>query len=203
MKPQKFLIALAFISLTLFSCSKDDDSNDQEEETIQQQVENFLTTDTKNSLAQLGFIFRDGDDQPDISGEFLYQILKLDGTNIPDDYATGTTFYPTTVNFSDLNPQNKTFSFSGNDTESTFGDATATFYSGIGNNFSAYVKHHAYIEDSSVILLQAFSGTITPEGITNAQMATIMVDNNGNSVDYIENNQGRLFIDEDGTAERQ
>lgn len=204
MKSLKLLISIAFICLTLFACSKDDDSNDQnEDENIQQLVENFLTTDTKNSLAQLGFIFRDGDDQPDISGEFLYQIMTLSASNVPDDYPIGTTFFPTTVEFSNLNPQNRTFSFSGNDTESTFGNPTATFYSGIGNNFSAYVKHYAYEGDSTILVLDAFSGTITPEGIINAQVASLMIDNGGNSVDYIENNEGRLFVDEDGTAERQ
>lgn len=202
MKHLKF-IALAFIFSTIFSCNKDD--SDDQQESIDQLVENFVTPNLIASLQQLGFNFNDGNDQPDIFGTFLFSTHLLEATNIENDASIGTAFATSTFTFSNLNPENRTFSFSGMDSSgSSFGNTTATFYSGTGNNFSAYVKFTVTLEEETAIVLLAVSGTISEEGILNAQDAVLMLDNMGNPTgSFIENGKGRLFKDGDGTAERQ
>lgn len=203
MKHLKF-IALALLLMTSFACNKDD-SNDDQEDDIRQLVENFVTPDLIETLRQLGYTFRDGNEQPDISGTFFYSRHLLKATNIEGDPAIGTEFSSNTFTFSNLNGDNRTFTFNGTDgTGSSFGNVTDTFYSGTGNNFSAYVKFSVTSDDETVIILLAVSGTVTEDGIENAEDAIIMLDNMGNPTDsWIENGKGRLFEDQDGTASRQ
>ncbi len=207
MKSFKILL-LSLILVTSFACDKDDDSNTDldDGDDIQQLVENFVTPDLIATLKQLGFTFRDGKEQPDISGAFKFKVHKLKATNIEGDFAVGTNFFTTTLMFSDLNGENRTFGFSGTEGDvSSYNNVVATFYSGTGNNFSAYAKFTVTNgENESAIALLAISGTITENGIENAEDAIIMLDNKGNPTDsFIENGTGRLFVDEDGTAMRQ
>ncbi|MEZ4856165.1 MAG: hypothetical protein R2812_06800 [Gelidibacter sp.] len=201
MKHLKFIMIAIFIATTA-SCSKDD--SDKQPKDINQLVENFVTPSLKTSLEQLGFNFNDGVDQPDISGTFFYSTHVLQATNIEDDDPIGTEFVTSTFTFSNLNPENRTFSFSGMDGGgASFGNATDTFYSGTGNKFSAYVKFTVTSDGETAIALLAISGTISESGILDAQDAILMLDNMGNPTNsFIENGKGRLFIDGDGTAER-
>jgi len=185
---------------TAFSCSKDDDSGEQD---IHQLVENFVSPELIASLNQLDYNFMDGNDQPDISGTFRFSKNILKATNIDPDYEIGTEFLAQTFTFSNLDPESRTFDFSGvDDYGFTYGNATDSFYSGNGNNFSAYVKIVATMGDVELDLLFAISGTIAEGGIVNAESALLMLNNKGYS-GYISNGQGRLFMDEDGTAARQ
>jgi len=105
MKTLKLLvICLLFISV--YSCSKDDDSS---EEDIMQQVENFVTPDLIETLEQLGYNFNDGEDSPDIEGQFYYSTVVLQSTNIEGDSPVGSVFNDLEVNFSNLNPVCKTW----------------------------------------------------------------------------------------------
>src|SRR5690606_26989330 len=131
------LIVIAILLLTTFSCNKDDDSG-QEEENIRELVENFVTADLISNLQQLVYTFRDGNEQPDISGTFHYSTHILKASNIEDDSPVGSAFATSTFTFSNLNPENRSFDFVGIDsTGSNFGNVTDTFYSGTGSNFSA------------------------------------------------------------------
>ncbi len=114
-------------------------------------------------------------------------------------------FFTTTFSFSNLNPENRTFSFSGTENRvASYPNVTDTFNSGVGNNFSAYVKFTVTNDAETAIVLLAVSGTITENAIENAEDAIIMLDNMGNPNDtFIENGFGRLFVDVDGTAYRQ
>lgn len=192
-----FAICLLFVSIA--SCSKDDDSNDDD---IRQQVENFVTPDLIQSLEELGFNFNDGDDSPDISGDFLYSVITLKATNILNDSPIGTAFPNIEFQFSNLNPEQRQFSLvTIQDSLDPTDEVTNTFYSGNGNSFSAYAKLNLPFSGSFVTVLYAFSGTITEAGITNAQEALLMLNSN-NIEGVIENGQGRLFIDDDNTAVR-
>ena len=203
MKHLKIIMIAVIISSFTFSCSNDD-SNESEED-IQQLVKNFVTPNLIASLQQLGYNFNDGNDQPDISGTFYYSKHRLVASNVENDSPAGTEFTTSTFTFSNLNPTKRTFSFTGTDgLGSSFGDVTDTFYSGTGNDFSAYVKYSVTTGGKTAIILLAVSGTITENGIKNAQDAVLMLDNKGNpGGTYIPNGKGRLFADEDGTAVRQ
>lgn len=203
MKHLKTITLACIILLTSVSCSNDD--SDESEEDVQQLVKNFVTPNLIASLKELGYNFYDGNDQPDISGTFYYSKHVLVASNVEKDVAAGTEFTTSTLTFSNLNPQKRTFSFTGTDgLGSTFGDVTDTFYSGTGNDFSAYVKFSSTTGGETAIILLAVSGTISEKGIINAQDAVLMLDNKGNPKGtYIPNGDGRLFADEDGTAVRQ
>ncbi|WP_033960605.1 hypothetical protein [Psychroserpens jangbogonensis] len=204
MKHLKFIF-LSLLIISTISCSKDDDSSEDDEDDIQQLVENFVTPDLIATLVELGYTFRDGNDTPNISGNFLYTPHAFKSSNIPGDlFEIGYLFSDNTYEFSNLNPENRTFTFSNtNNAGSDFGDVTDTFYSGNGNEFSAYIKLSTTIDDNTAIILYAISGIITEDGISEAEDAVIMLDNMGNpSGYYIENGKGRLSIDDDGSAMR-
>lgn len=203
MKLFKFSILL--VALTLFvSCNKDDNSDDMDDEVdIQQLVENFVTPELLQSLRDLGFNFNDGQDTPNISGIFAFNPVVLQATNIPSDFPIGSTFFDLEMNFSNLNPETRTFDFVLTENNNVTGETQASFYSGNGNEFTAYVRSLFSSNGDQAILLYAITGTIEEEGITNATYALIMLDNMGNSSTYIENGQGRLFRDDTGTADRQ
>ncbi|WP_218841876.1 hypothetical protein [Winogradskyella ursingii] len=201
MKSIKFLGFFLLLVLS-FSCSKDDD-NSSDEEDIRQQVENFVTADLIATLEELGFNFNDGEDSPNIEGKFLYEPIVLLATNVPEDFAIGTQFLNFEAEFSNLIPDERQFTLrTAQGTASQSEAVTNTFYSGNGNSFSAYAKLGVTVQGGVATLLYAFSGDVTENGITNAQEALIMLDNN--SIEgLLENGQGRLLRDEDGTAERQ
>ncbi len=201
MKTLKLCI-VCLLLISFYSCSKDDDSSN-EKETIQQQVENFVTPDLIQTLEELGYNFNDGEDSPNIEGVFLYSTVVLEASNIPNDSPIGSSFFNLEVDFSELNPEQRQFTLRTTEGTSSQSEAvTNTFYSGNGNSFSAYAKLGITVEGGTATILYAFSGTITENGISNAQEALIMLDDN-NVSGLIENGQGRLFRDEDGTAERQ
>ncbi len=66
-----FAICLLFVSV--YSCSKDDDSSDEDD--VRQHVENFITPELIQSLEGLGFNFIEDEDSPDISGDFSYGLV--------------------------------------------------------------------------------------------------------------------------------
>ncbi|MCX7548318.1 hypothetical protein OS188_10180 [Xanthomarina sp. F1114] len=193
-----FVVCLLFLSIC--SCSKDDDSN---EDDIKQQVENFVTPELIQTLQELGFNFNDGEDTPNIEGRFYYDPNELAASNVPNDNPIGSVFISLEVEFSELKPEQRQFTLKTKEGTNSQSEAvTNTFYSGIGNKFSAYAKLDVSTEGGVITILYAFSGTIMENGITNAQEALIMLDDNG--VDgVIENTQGRLFKDSDDLAERQ
>lgn len=201
-----FKFSMLLIILSVFvGCNKDDDSsNDDDEEDIEQLVENFATPELIASLTDLGFDFNDGQDTPDISGTFTFSNVILVSSNVENDAPAGTRFNDNTVQFSNLNPEERTFTFSITENGTSQGETEATFYSGVGDQFSAYVRTSINIEGIAPVLLYSISGTITEEGITNAQLSLLMLDDKGDPQEtLIDNGEGRLFKDEDGTATRQ
>lgn len=197
----KFLV-FALILITL-SCSSDDDNPQTED--IQQLVENFVTPELIQSLTDLGFTFRDGLEHPDISGDFLYTPVEMVSTNIVgDEDLVGQIFNDISFDISNLNPQARTFNVVVTEGFNTTAAPLNTFYSGEGNAFSAYIKIPLMAdEDTTLIVLYAISGIITDEGVSNAELAIIMLDDNGDPTDsFIENGEGRRFIDGDGLAEK-
>jgi len=200
----KFSVLL--IALSVFvGCNKDDDSsNEDDDEDIAQLVENFVTPELLQSLTDLGYDFNDGQDTPDIAGTFLFSTTVLSATNIESDFAPGSLFNDVTMAISNLNPEARTFDFILTENNSISGETQASFYSGNGNEFSAYVRSRADIGNARPIILYAISGTIAEGGITNAQYSLLMLDDDGDPDDIlIENSEGRLFVDKDGTAARQ
>ena len=201
MKTLKFYFAIILL-ISTSACSNDDDSNNR---SIEQQVENFVTPDLISALDDLGFIFRDGEETPNLVGDFLMSTSTLSATNILDDgFQTGTTFPDVSYNIISQNNNTRTLMIEVSDGNTT-SMAEETFFSGNGNEFSVYIKN--LVESNSVAFtsLDAISGIITEDGIENIQRALLILEKEGDE----ENNlvigvgEGRLFIDADGLSERQ
>lgn len=203
MKNLKLLFVLGLFLITL-SCSSDDNSDSSEEMSIEEQVENFVTLDLIAALEDLGFIFRDGEETPNLIGNYIVNQVSLANTNIPDDgFDIGDSFAELSLNFISQNNEERTFNI--NIIQAGFIDSpTETFFSGSGNQFSAYVKSDRVSPNGvELVALQAFSGIITEEGIIDFQSALLVLEK-GEDPDgeLIEVGEGRLFIDEDGLVER-
>jgi len=185
-----------------FACS--DDDAQEEVISIEQQVENFVTPRLIESLETLGFVFRDGEDTPNIEGHFLSSPVVLVGTNIPDDSSEiGDTFVDISFNFLAQSNGERTVDvevFSGdNDIEIP----TETFFSGRGDEFSVYMRSDVVFEGIDVSFIRAVSGIITQEGIRDMQQAILILEKSDDPDNVlIDVGEGRLFMDVDGLGER-
>lgn len=202
MKIVKHFLVLGLVLASL-SCG-DDDDNATEELTIEEQVENFVTPDLLAALEELGFIFRDGADTPDLTGEYLMSTVILNSSNIPDEaFDIGDVFIDYELRFLGQDNAARTFELElaqGNDTIIP----SDTFFSGSGNQFSAYVRTgQTSTSGVNLISLFAFSGVITDDGFVDFQTALLLLDKDDDpNGEFIEVGEGRLFIDEDNLVER-
>ena len=202
----KSLKLLATFLLLIFTCSCSDDDGDSPTETleeIQQQIQNFVSQDILDTLDELGFVFREGTDTPNISGSFSFSPHILIGDNIDDNFDIGDQFENTNYSISNIN--NRTFNVevtNGNTPlESTI---INTFFTANGNEFNAYIQQENIVGQSiSVVTIRAISGIISSEGIIDAQnavftLSSTMPGNDGR----LDPGQGRLLEDSDGLAGR-
>ena len=188
MKSLKLFTTCLLLAFT-FSCS-DDDS--EEIDNAQQSIENFVPTEVLDELENLGFIFREGIDTLNVNGEFSHTPNILSSTSlISDPFGSGDLFADLTYSISSIDDETRTFAFEGNQGEDI--KSVNTFITGNGNEFNAFIQADITLGEIRGPSILAISGIITPEGITNAQSAFVTIETP---------NQGRLFEDGDGLAER-
>ena len=212
MKKYLFLLPLCLcVSFYLTSCSSDDDSGSDEEEEIiddegfqgtEEDIANFVTQDILDVITELGFVIHTGNNPPIISGVFEINPRVLENTNIPNDYAIGYEISPTEIYFENQN--NSTLTFDYKEIEENISESLGdlSYVSGSGNDFSAFVRSTITAGEQSAISITAISGTVNSSGFTSTQQALFMLDNKGNPQDvFIENGQGRIFKDEDGSVD--
>ena len=198
------LLAVLFLLISISSCGDDDD--DGETEDIQQLVEKFASPEVLQTLEDLGFVFRQSTDIPnDVIGTFVFNPNILSTTSIEDDgFDIGTEFPPLMISFSDIDNENRTFVFEASQGGITF-NLISTFLTGDDSGFNAYAQVEFTNNNSeTAIFILAFSGVITPEGITSGQnvFALLSASDEGPGSNFIAPGEGRLFIDSDGLVER-
>jgi hypothetical protein len=200
MKTFKLLIFL--LTISLISCSSDDDSQGD----IEQQVENFVSPEVLQALEDLGFNFHIGTDLLDFSGDYIYSPLILEASNVEDEFfSNGATFANSAILTSNID--NDTRTFDADITEEggiTVQGIINTFFIADNNNFNLFIQEESTVSNSNtIVVIRAYSGTLTTEGISNAQLGLFVLSStdaeNDNAIDP---GQGRLFVDEDGLAER-
>jgi hypothetical protein len=198
-------ISILFLTvLATFSCSKDDDSepNDQGFDGSINAIENYFSPESVQALEELGFIFHPGDNPPIINGTYFVSPYILEASTVPGDYP-GMSFADLNATYSEQDNEALSIAYSyinGNESGSGIG----AFISGSDNKFSVYVKTTSYIGSTPAQTAQAFSGKLTSDGIENFQSALLMLDDNGDPEGvYIENNTGRLLTDSDGWSPKQ
>ncbi len=201
MKALKHILLILCLSALFTSCSNDDENNTDEFDGSIESIENFYTPELLDALVNLGFNINTGENPPIVNGDYLLSPNILEVSNVSGDQP-GNSFNNVQIEISNQSNESLTLNFNANDGGSIEG--IESYISGSGNNFSIFLKVENTTPDNHTwIGAYAYSGTLTSEGFTNFQFALIMLDDLGDpNNNLIENNSGRLFIDEDGLVEK-
>ncbi|QCX01638.1 hypothetical protein FGM00_16530 [Aggregatimonas sangjinii] len=184
--------------VAFYSCDKNDDSETTDEfDGSIRSVENFFTPELVKALTDLGFELNEGNTPPNLEGTYLISPLQLNATTVETDQI-GSIFSDYTATITNQNNEKLTIDFNG-EGGGQIDNGFGSFISGTENKFSIYLKLTIQIGNEPAESAYALSGTITDDGISEAQMAILMLDDKGDVEEvYIENNTGRLFTDGDG-----
>lgn len=171
--------------------------------TLSQDIKNIVPDNILSIISDLGMPMYTGKTPPQISNFYKLSPNAMKNSNISNDYAVGTTFYP--VNFHFYNQDNTTLTIKLDyveiGTNGGTGSGKEAFLSGSGNNFSAFLKVNYTAGGQTCDMITIYSGTITSTGIKDLYYALFMVDDHGDPSNlWIANGQGRVFYDSDGIA---
>ena len=198
-----FLFAIT--ALTYTSCSKNDDEDAFDGS--QASLEDLFSQEVVEALNELEFKINQGVNPPNLEGTFYVSPFILTNSNVPQDNI-GSRFADQRYTFLNQDNETNTIDFEGvqinNGLEFSELDGRGSFISGSGNSFSIFLVVEQERTESGTITQSAFaiSGSISNEGIVEFEQSLIMLDNFGDPLnEYIENGQGRRFIDEDQLAE--
>jgi len=200
-------IIIAF-SLFIFSCSSTDESEDIFQGS-EADLTDLFSEDVITILEELDFTINEGANPPNLEGTFFATPYILIESNRPSDNI-GTRFYDQEYTFLNQNFEDNSIDFIGEQKSDRDGEVRSilngegSFISGDGNRFSIFLLVEQERIDSGSRSQTAFaiSGEITTAGIVDFEQTLIMLDNFGNPFnEYIENGQGRRFVDDDGLSE--
>ncbi len=146
----KHYIYLFIITISLSSCSKDDDTVILEREGTIESVKGWANSEIIDALENLGLTIYEGNTPPNIEGDYQMSERVLEATNVPNDNPLG--FRVAKLNMSFTNQNNGTFTtnFNGSQISSTDNSIISTlavdnylensFIIGSGNFFTAFFK---------------------------------------------------------------
>ena len=199
-----YTIVVVLVTLIFASCIKEYDGSVNADESgftgSKSEIENYFSVEVVNSLEELGYKFNVGGTPPDIAGSFFGNSQKLKNSNVPNDQI-GMAFLDYIYTFYNQTDENIDYT-------QTYSGGTANgngcFISGNGNNFSIYVVTEGTSGGYERKTAVAISGTLSSSGLTDFMLASIMLENYGNpGGNLLNNGQGRLIYEQDGTLEKQ
>ncbi|MDC6366661.1 MULTISPECIES: hypothetical protein [Flavobacteriaceae] len=198
---------LFIISIVYFtSCSKEDKDVFNGS---QSSLEDLFSEEVVQTLNDLNFTINEGANPPNLEGTFYVSQFILTNSNVPQDNI-GSRFADQRYTFLNQNNSDNTIDFNGVQinvsTKEEFSqlDGSGSFISGEGNRFSIFLVVEQERINSGTKTLTAFaiSGSISEGGIVEFEQSLVMLDNFGDPKnEYIENGQGRKFIDQDEFSE--
>jgi hypothetical protein len=201
MKTLKILtFCLLTVVIVLAGCSKSD--NTKKSDVLSQQIHNIVPDSIITKMKNLGMQINGGTTPPDLQHIYYVDPFVLKSSNISYDYP-GKLFASYLVQF--YAQDNTALSIklnyiNGNET----GTGLGGFISGSDNSFSVFAKVRAEIDGDSAYVIEVLSGTIVTGAIKNFYYANFMLDNYGNPDGvFIEQGEGRIIYDSDGTSEEQ
>jgi hypothetical protein len=208
---KKFIYVLA-LSLVVFSCSKDDDNSSQQKEGTIAEIKNWANPEVINAIEILGFTIHEGTTPPNIEGTYSLKNRLLQNTNVPNDWPLGTAFFELRFTLSNQDNSQQIINFDATEYDSngvsteeeiTVIDYVAnSFITGSDDNFTVFFKVDETKQGYTATLLYAITGKKTVDGFETFQQGLVMLDDSATpSTIFIRNNQGRIFIDQDGLVE--
>ena len=205
-------ITIIFFVLPLsicFSCSSDDDAANDAFAGTETDLTNFFNEEVVDALIDLDFTINEGENPPNLQGTYFASPIILTDTNVPSDII-GSKFLDLQFSFFDQENSENTIDFegetlSGSTVMERFSGIDSSFISGEGNDFSVFSIITGEIVNTSAVadMAYAISGTISNNGILDFEIAILILDDRGdptNSI-FLQNGQGRKFIDQDGVSE--
>lgn len=204
MRQFKFL-AISIFALFLFSCNSDEVNGPGSKS----EIKNWANTEVIDAIESLGFEIHEGNNPPNINGSYSLKTRILDATNVPNDWAIGTTFYELRFTLSDQDNDDLVIGFdatehdasgvSTGETITVIDHGLNSYITGTGNNFTAFFKVSETKSGYTATLIYAITGTKTENGFTNFRQGLVMLDDGGSPTNiFIRNNEGRIFSDDDG-----
>ncbi|HET8886862.1 MAG TPA: hypothetical protein VFM70_10975 [Salinimicrobium sp.] len=199
MKQIKLILAFVLVILTVVSCSKDEDSGSFNGS--RNAIEDYVTSDLLETMENMGLHVNPGDNPPMVQGSYRIEPCKLIATSVPSDNE-GSVFNPVTFELTNLNLDDLSLTYAGSGGMQV-DSGTGALISGEGDSVSIFLKLESEISGYSSETIFVLSGNYTEVGFLNFQMAVFMLDNNGNPGGvFIEDGQGRIFIDDNGLVEK-
>jgi len=196
-------VGIFFLEIVCTSCKTDEPSYLIEEKGLSYEINNLISSDIFNILDSLGMPIHTGENPANIEGTFLVSQPVLLSSNLNDD-SVGYEFEGIRILFSSQNTEELklTAKFS---QDSSQADWQKSFISGSGNDFTVFSKIKTYgaAKIDSAVSVQIYSGTWSSGGLTDLQMALVMLDNYNNpDGNYIDVGNARLISDKDGFSEK-
>jgi len=193
----RLMMILSVLCLGLVSCSKDKDTDKEDE--LSKDIQNFVPDETLEQIIDMGMVINKGVDPPDMEGEYLASPYELIATTVANDYSLGTIFSDYYFRLYDQDNDDLTIKldyYNGGEQGSGLGG----FISGDGKEFSVFIEVESEYNGYEATLLHVISGTMNTDGsIEDFYFTNYMLDNNGNDGGvWIENDEGRVLIDSDG-----
>ena len=193
----RLMMILSVLCLGLVSCSKDKDTDKEDE--LSKDIQNFVPDETLEQIIDMGMAINKGVDPPDMEGEYLASPYELIATTVANDYSLGTIFSDYYFRLYDQDNDDLTIKldyYNGGEQGSGLGG----FISGDGKEFSVFIEVESEYNGYEATSLHVISGTMNTDGsIEDFYFTNYMLDNNGNDGGvWIENDEGRVLIDSDG-----
>ena len=195
--------------LICFSCSSDDEAAKDAFAGTETDLTNFFSEEVVDALIDLDFTINEGGNPPNLQGTYFASPMILTDTNVPSDII-GSEFVDLQFTFFGQKNSDNTIDFEG---ETLFGSTVverlsgidSSFISGEGNDFSVFSIITGEIVNTGTVadVAYAISGTISNDGILDFEIAILILDDRGdptNSI-FLQNGQGRKFVDQDGISE--
>lgn len=201
-------LSTLLLILLLVACSSNDDSDEIFSGTENDLVE-FFSEEVVAALVEFDFTVNEGGNPPDLQGTFYASPMILTNTNVPTDIIGSQfvdlqfTFFGQDINANSIDFEGETLL--GKTIIERLSGIDSSFISGEGNNFSVFSVITGEIINTGAIadVAYAISGTIAENGILDFEIAILILDDRGdptNSI-FLENGQGRKFVDQDGLSE--
>ena len=221
-KVTSYYVSILALSLLVTSCgllgSDSEDDKAELRDGLSQEIWNIVDEQLLSTFEDsLSMTIHRGDNPPDIAGALLGNQAKakvsantgvtvvmkpfeLVETIVPNDPCADCSWYDLYIKFDEQDVENNEVTIRMRHAEAPEIVPEGGFISGDGNNFSVFIEQTQDFDGQIVELVSLFSGTVTSAGISDPQLAGVMVENSG-VPGRVPNGTGRSYKDGNDLAE--